>query len=184
MSSAGLAAVLLGFVLFIGVEHASLRQIALAACTFSVQNNVMAALWWAAALAAPPICLKDELLRIFQGVLVVQLTVVALVWHLAMERRRQDSGAEWLRNTAWHCAVPLLFCTSWLLHPRASLPVGYYMLYPALYCGFALAVGRALGWQLYWILDSWIDIAVYGILFLMVACLFSELSGRFKRAAS
>lgn len=151
VAQCGLAAVSLGVCLLVYVEDATPRQIALNLCTFSLQTNIAAALWWVRALALS--FREDPLLDGAQGGLVSCLSLVALAW-LFLLGGREDGYVEWFRNGLWHYVAPALFLASWVMRPRKWLSPPYYAMYPLLYVCFAYVLGRYLGYGLYSTIDD------------------------------
>ena len=84
--------------------------------------------------------------------LVVSAAMVGIVYHLLLARLWNPQGAAWWANQGLHTAVPLAVVCWWLafadkaVSPR-DLPK--WLVWPAIYCGFALARGYLTGFWPY-----------------------------------
>lgn len=84
------------------------------------------------------------------------IVMVGIVYSVALRALWQPTGLQKLADIALHDATPLLFAAAWAMAPHPRLDwreLGWALLPPALYAGYALARGAIDGWYAYWFLD-------------------------------
>ena len=89
--------------------------------------------------------------------LVAAIVVVFLTYHTVLAGLWQPQGLAWWANQGLHTAVPLATLAWWLAFApkdvtRRDLP--YWLIYPALYCLYALIRGGMTGFWPYPFLDA------------------------------
>ena len=88
--------------------------------------------------------------------LLVAIVVVFLTWHALLAGLWQPQGLAWWANQGLHAAVPLATLGWWLAFApkdvtRRDLP--YWLIFPALYCLYAMIRGGMTGFWPYPFLD-------------------------------
>ncbi|MFG6108240.1 Pr6Pr family membrane protein [Stenotrophomonas nematodicola] len=82
--------------------------------------------------------------------------ITGLVYVLVLRPLWHPQGAQWWADTGLHYAVPVLYLLGWVMGPHGHLQARqlvWAMLFPALYLGWALLVGRWTGHYPYPFLD-------------------------------
>lgn len=82
--------------------------------------------------------------------------ITGLVYVLVLRPLWHPQGAQWWADTGLHYAVPVLYLLGWVMGPHGHLQarqLAWAMLFPALYLGWALLVGRWTGHYPYPFLD-------------------------------
>jgi len=82
--------------------------------------------------------------------------ITGLVYVLVLRTLWHPQGAQWWADTGLHYAVPVLYLLGWLTGPHGRLrwrQLGAALLFPAVYLGWALLVGRWSGQYPYPFLD-------------------------------
>lgn len=82
--------------------------------------------------------------------------ITGLVYVLVLRGLWHPQGAQWWADTGLHYAVPVLYLLGWLAGPHGGLrwrQLGWALLFPAIYLGWALLVGRWSGQYPYPFLD-------------------------------
>lgn len=82
--------------------------------------------------------------------------ITGLVYVLVLRGLWHPQGAQWWADTGLHYAVPVLYLLGWLAGPHGCLrwrQLGWALLFPAIYLGWALLVGRWSGQYPYPFLD-------------------------------
>ncbi|MBY0336983.1 MAG: Pr6Pr family membrane protein [Acetobacteraceae bacterium] len=111
--------------------------------------------------------------------LLVQIAVVALVWHLVLARMYHPVGLAWWADLGLHTLVPAGMAVFWWrLAPKAGLrprQAALWLAWPLGFCAYAMARGAAFGWYPYFFLDprevgqAGVAIAVLGLGLLFLA---------------
>ena len=84
------------------------------------------------------------------------ILAVGIVYSVALRSLWNPVGLHKVADIALHDLTPLLWLALWLggSHPRyAWRDIGWALLPPLLYCGYALARGAIDGWYAYWFLN-------------------------------
>lgn len=89
--------------------------------------------------------------------MVVSIVMVGVVYHLLLARLWSPEGLAWWANQGLHTGVPVAICLWWGLFAEKGirwrdLPV--WLVWPALYCGYALVRGYVTGVWPYPFLDG------------------------------
>lgn len=89
--------------------------------------------------------------------LVVPMVMVGLVYHAVLARLWAPVGLAWWANQGLHTAMPLATLFWWLAFApkaitRRDLP--YWLIWPAVYCGYALIRGQVTGFWAYPFLNA------------------------------
>ena len=82
--------------------------------------------------------------------------ITGLIYVLILRTLWQPQGAQWWADTGLHYAVPALYLLGWLAGPHGHLrwrQLGWALLFPTAYLGWALLVGRWSGQYPYPFLD-------------------------------
>lgn len=92
-----------------------------------------------------------------QGGLVLSILMVGLVYHTVLARLWSPTGLAWWADQGLHSAVPFLVGGWWLIF--GSRQVGlrdlpFFLLWPAIYCAYALTRGAITGFWPYPFLDA------------------------------
>jgi len=86
----------------------------------------------------------------------VYIGITGLVYVLVLRTLWHPQGLHWWADTGLHYVVPVLYLLGWLAGPHGQLrwrQLGGVLLFPALYLGWALLVGRWSGQYPYPFLD-------------------------------
>ncbi len=92
-----------------------------------------------------------------QGGLVLSIVMVATVYHALLARLWVPQGLAWWADQGLHTAVPLLVLGWWLGFGDRRVTLGdlpAWLLWPAVYAGYALIRGRLTGFWPYPFLDA------------------------------
>lgn len=84
------------------------------------------------------------------------IALVGIVYSVALRALWHPTGLQKVADMALHDATPLLFIAVWAFSPHPRLgwrEIGWALLPPALYAGYALARGAVDGWYAYWFLN-------------------------------
>ncbi|WP_422505542.1 Pr6Pr family membrane protein [Stenotrophomonas sp. GZD-301] len=120
--------------------------------------------------------------------------ITGLVYALVLRPLWQPQGWQWWADVGLHTAVPLLYLLGWLAGPHVGLrwrDLAGALVFPTLYLGWALLVGRWSGHYPYPFLDLGVlggatvarNAAVVAAAFIVVGALLWRLDARLARRA-
>lgn len=91
-----------------------------------------------------------------RAAMALYIGITGLVYVLVLRTLWHPQGAQWWADSGLHYAVPVLYGVGWLAGPHGQLrwqSLGWALLFPILYLGWALLVGRWTGQYPYPFLD-------------------------------
>jgi hypothetical protein len=126
----------------------------------------------------------------------VYISIVMLIYEVALRRLWQPEGAQWWADFLLHNAVPVLWVGWWLYFSRKG-GLDYrdalkWLIYPLVYLAYALVRGAFTGFYAYPLIDVsqkgyggvMVSAAGICILFAFVALLFIAVDRRLARAVT
>lgn len=84
------------------------------------------------------------------------ILMVGLVYSVALRSLWHPTGLQKVADVVLHDGVPLLWLVLWIIAPHSRLgwrEIGWALLPPTLYVGYAVARGLFDGWYAYWFLN-------------------------------
>lgn len=121
--------------------------------------------------------------------------ITGLIYVLVLRTLWQPQGLQWWADTGLHYAVPVLYLLGWCAGPHGYLrwrQLGYALLFPVAYLGWALLVGRWSGQYPYPFLDLGAlgpvivarNALVVALVFVALGAVLWRLDRRMKRPAA
>lgn len=94
---------------------------------------------------------------VFEAIVAVSIILVGMVYSAVLRALWKPTGAQKWVDAGLHDLAPILFLVFWLLRPHGSLrwrQMPWLLIWPLLYCIYALSRGAADGWYPYPFLDA------------------------------
>jgi uncharacterized membrane protein len=128
---------------------------------FTIQSNILSGVL-SAQLAREPVR-EGGGWRIARLDALFGITVTGIVYSTVLARIHEPKGWEQVStNTVFHYVVPVMMVLGWLLFgPRPRIAIStlrWSLLWPVLYFGYVLVLGKATGWYPY----PFVDVASQG----------------------
>ncbi|MEX0969162.1 MAG: Pr6Pr family membrane protein [Paracoccaceae bacterium] len=122
---------------------------------FTILTNTLAAVVVGAVALAPAGRIAQN--ASLRASVALYIAVVAVVYHVLLAPLFSPTGLNWVLDQMFHTALPALYIGGWIAFaPKAGLRFShalYWLIYPVMYFGYAMARGAATGLYPYFFLD-------------------------------
>lgn len=116
---------------------------------FTILSNTLVAASFTLWAVYPVVIITEPWLALLSTALCVYIIIVAVIYHLLLRKEFPLTGLDRLANGMLHSWLPALYVISWsmrLPHGLVSYwQAGYYLIFPVLYLGYIVWLGRKTG---------------------------------------
>lgn len=144
----------LGFLIQRIVNGGGLTSIINLLSTFTIQSNILVAVWLTAAVRSRRKAKTDWLLRPkTRGAITVYITVTMTLYAVLLASLWQPTGLSAVLNVVTHYLVPAAFILDWFLFEERKTYqwrwAFHWLVYPLAYFAYAMIYAAITGWYIY-----------------------------------